>query len=331
MEWTGHVEDPDHRALRRAGRTSLVLTVSFLVGAEAVGNRQLATVAAFTSVALLGIADFGGERRARLAAAAATLVVGAGLLALGTAVSSDTASATVAMFVVTFLVAYTAVFSGYFAAAVMPVVMIFVVATGLPGSLSTLPARLAGLALGGGLSLLALGWLWPSRAAAASSQALGRVLAALASGFREMAGARGAAGAGPSVDDLVLGAERAIASSAWRPDGVSSPHRARMYLLEGSRRMAGLLRRLRADATTPALADEPSATALLEVLAGELDRSAGALVGCGPLPDPAVAEAATGAYAAGARSVDVDLLPHVKSSAKPDSLPHVKPPDRRGG
>lgn len=140
MEWTGHVEDPDHRALRRAGRTSLVLTVSFLVGAEAVGNRQVATVAAFTSVALLGVADFGGERRARLAATAATLAVGAALVALGTAVSSDTASATVAMFVVTFLVAYTAVFNGYFAVAVTPVVMIFVVATGLPGSLSTLPA-----------------------------------------------------------------------------------------------------------------------------------------------------------------------------------------------
>jgi hypothetical protein len=123
--------DPDQRALRKAGRTSVVMSVSFLFGINVVHNAQFAVIATFTGAALLGIADYSGSLSQRLRVTAITVVAGAVLLALGTAVSTNTAAATATMFVVTLVVGYSAVFSGYFAAGSSAVIVFYVVATGV--------------------------------------------------------------------------------------------------------------------------------------------------------------------------------------------------------
>jgi uncharacterized membrane protein YccC len=252
------VHDPDLRSLRKAGRTALAMSASFLIGIHLVDNPQFAVVATFTAAAVLGIADFSGSRAQRLLVTAATLGAGAVLLAIGTAVSTNTAAASVTMFVVAMAVSFSSVFSGYFAAASSAVIVFYVVATGVEGPTSVIASREAGLAFGGALSLIAAGWLWPSRSTAESRVALSRVYRILAEQVGGLlstadlstahATSRRPADGGviDSEDDdqlaqAILAAEQAIASSAWRPDGLASPHKARMYMLQGARRIAGLI------------------------------------------------------------------------------------------
>lgn len=245
------VHDPGGRSLRKAGRTAVVMSASFLIGLHVVHNSQFAVVAAFSAAAVLGIADFAGTRTQRLQVTALTLGAGAVLLAIGTAVSTDTAAASTTMFVVTLVVSFSAVFSGYFAAASSAVIVFYVVATGVEGPASVIAPREAGLAFGGALSLLAAGWLWPSRGSGASRAALARVyrtlseeVGALGTGGDRSAQGRSSPPGAPDEDrlgDAILEAERAVSASAWRPDGLARPHKARMYMLQGARRIAGLL------------------------------------------------------------------------------------------
>ncbi len=278
------------------------MTAAFLIGQYAIGNAQLAVMATFTAAAVLGIADFTGDRSGRMRAAVSTLVVGAALLALGTAVSSNTAAATATMFVVTLVVAYSAVFSGYFAAASSAVVVFYVVATGFPGPVSSIPAREAGLALGGAMSVLAIGWLWPSGVAAESRRALAdvyRLLSRAVAGLGGDGNSRNPTVTGEELDSAILKAEQAIARSAWRPDGLAGPHKARMYLLQGARRMRGVVTALAPDERDVV---GPADEAHLEgSLAAALDACADAMVG-GPLPDPEPVEAATDEFASAART-----------------------------
>ncbi len=302
------VHDPDHRSLRKAGRTALVMSVSFLVGIHVVDNSQFAVVAAFTAAAVLGIADFAGTRRQRLQVTATTLAAGAVLLAVGTAVSTNTAAASLTMFVVTLVVSYTAVFSGSFAAASSAVVVFYVVATGVEGSTSVIPSREAGLAFGGALSLVAAGWLWPSRSTAESRVALAQVFRALAEQVGALSTPVGHTPVPPdepgdeAADRLaraILEAEQAIARSAWRPDGLAGPHKARMYMLQGARRMAGLIGAFQHLSVRSVPGLEGASRQLTDQLARELDRCGTALATDGRvLPEPEQIEQAKDRFSA---------------------------------
>ncbi len=298
------IHDPGGRWLRKAGRTAVVMSASFLVGLHVVGNSQFAVVAAFTAAAVLGIADFSGHRVQRMRATAVTLVVGAGLLAIGTAVSTDTIAASSTMFVVAFVVSFSAVFSGYFAAASSAVVVFYVVATGVEGPTSVIAPREAGLAFGGALSLLAAGWLWPSRATAESRVALARVYRELASQVADLRAAVGSDGksepddggagseAGVRLAESILAAERAIAAGSWRPDGLASPHKARMYMLQGGRRIAGLLEVFHGLSHPDVAGLEPVTGQLLDEVASQLDGCADGVATYGRvLPEPKRIEA----------------------------------------
>lgn len=300
-----HPHDPDHRSLQKAARTALVMTAVFLFGRYVVDNSQFAVIASFTVAAILGIADFAGNRIERMRASVATLAAGAALLALGTAVSTNTAAATVTMFVVTLIVGYSAVFSGYFAAASSAVIVFYVVATGVSGPVSSIGAREAGLAVGGVLSVVAAGWLWPSGVVARSRRDLSEV-------YRELAFATSRLSArtmfseststAVQLSKAILDAEQSIAHSAWRPDGLAGPHKARMYLLQGARRMSEIIGNVGGvphDANGPLHAE---AVQLERALSHSLEACAAGLVG-GPLPEPEAAESATTQFATAARSV----------------------------
>lgn len=291
--------DPDQRALRKAGRTAVVMSVGFLFGIHVVHNAQFAVIATFTGAALLGIADFSGSRRQRIRVTAITALAGAVLLAIGTAVSTNTAAATATMFVVTLVVGFSAVFSGYFAAGSSAVIVFYVVATGVQGPMSVIPSREAGLAVGGVLSVLAAGWLWPSRSTAECRGCLASVYRRLAEQVSDLTSDRRSRG--PALDaerasdlaESILDAERSIARSAWRPDGLASPHKARMYMLQGARRMSSLLAAF--DTIDGPTADEwfERSNRLTTALARQLELCAVALDTDGQeLPDPEPVEAA---------------------------------------
>ncbi len=268
------------------------MTATFLFGIHVIHQPQFAVIGAFTGAALLGIADFSGNRTQRIRVTAATVVVGAGLLALGTWVSENTAAATVTMFVVTLVVGYTAVFSGYFAAASTAVIVFYVVATGVPGPSSVIPAREAGLAVGGILSLIAIGWLWPSRATAECRTSLSSVYRELSAQIGALAGpADGAVGTNSArrkrLEGAILEAERSIARSAWRPDGLAGPHKARMYLLQGARRLSGLIDVYEATPIPSGDGIDLAVAGLIGVLTDELGHCADAMGSLGRnLPEP---------------------------------------------
>src|SRR3954469_15845408 len=92
--------DRGYAALRRAGRTAIVLPALFALGTEVIGNPVIATFAAFGSFAMLLLVDFTGPMRDRLRNQA-TLAVACGvLIALATLASRTTWLAATAMAVV---------------------------------------------------------------------------------------------------------------------------------------------------------------------------------------------------------------------------------------
>ena len=74
-QWLGR-RDRDFAALRRAGRTAIVMPGVFALGVEVIGSPNLATFAAFGAFAMLLLVDFGGPMTARLQAQAALVVAG---------------------------------------------------------------------------------------------------------------------------------------------------------------------------------------------------------------------------------------------------------------
>jgi uncharacterized membrane protein YccC len=287
--------DPGHRAARHGARAAIVMSVAFFIGHFGFDNDQLAVLATFTGAALVGMADFTGNRPQRLLATAITLAVGFPLVALGTAVSLHTVAATVIMFVVALVIAFGAVFSGYFAAGANAAIVFFVVAVGIPGSSHEIPPRLAGVALGGGLSLLASGWLLTCHAVPNSRGALAAVYRSLAGAVRQVAHheevdlpARDAI-----LEQAILDAELAVATSAWRPGGLTRAHKSRMYLLHGARRLATLLAQLPPPRPDLPVEIRMARQKMLIVQAETLDSCADALTSNGAVfPDPTKAQAA---------------------------------------
>ena len=261
-----------------------MMSVCFLFGIYAVGNDQFAIVATFTAAALLGIADLSGDLGDRLRANAATLVAGAVLIAVGTAVSTSTVAATVTMFIFALIIGFSTIFSGYFTAASNAVIVFYVVATGVEAPPSAIPAREAGLLFGGTLSVAAAGWLWPTKAPTVARRRLADVYRVLGESVAAIP-RTGAEGAG--LSQAILAAEQAIAGSAWQPTGLARPQKARVYLLQGAQRLAALIDQLSAmpEAPDPSMAVETRA--LIDTAATALAAVGAALAGPGAtLPDP---------------------------------------------
>jgi hypothetical protein len=101
LQWLGQ-RDRDFAALRRAGRTAIVMPAMFAVGDKVIGNAALATFAAFGSFAMLLLVDFGGPMVERLQAQAALAVVGGVFVCVGTLASQTVWLAAAAMAVVGF-------------------------------------------------------------------------------------------------------------------------------------------------------------------------------------------------------------------------------------
>ena len=148
---------------RRALRAAIGATVAFYLGWIVIDDAVLAVFATLSVIGLLVLADFGGDlaRQAR-AYVLATVLAGA-LVALGTAVSEHTFAAAGLLFVVALCVSLSTAVGRNVATGANGVLLFFLVACAVPAPLDALDSRVAGVLLGGGISLLSALTIWPQR------------------------------------------------------------------------------------------------------------------------------------------------------------------------
>lgn len=160
LQWLAH-RDRDLAALRRAGRTAIVMPAMFALGEEVIGNPALATFAAFGSFSMLLLVDFSGNLRERLQAQLTLALVGCAFVCLGTLASQSVLIAALAMALVGFCVIFAGVVSSVLAGATTSLLLAFILPVTLAGPPSSIPDRVAGWGMAAASALVAVGVLWP--------------------------------------------------------------------------------------------------------------------------------------------------------------------------
>jgi uncharacterized membrane protein YccC len=228
------IEDPGLFFLKRAARAAIVMPAVFAFADKVIQDSDTTLFAAFGSIAMLVLADFGGPRRRRLAAYLALAVAGALLITLGTLCSQTSWLAVAAMAVVGFAILFSGTISAYFAAAGLPALLLFIIPVAFPGAPSDIPARLEGWALASAAAICAVMLLWPSQprdrlraGAARASRALADLLDSELSGNRP-AIATGTDAAGAAVSDL----RRSFVATPYRPSGPTGSSEALAFLVD---------------------------------------------------------------------------------------------------
>ena len=241
LEWLG-ARDRGLLTLRRAGRTAIVMPAVFALGDKVIGNPQLASFAAFGAFAMLLLVDFRGSMGDRLRAQASLAVAAAVLVCLGTLASGNPWLAAAAMAVVGFAVLFSGVVSSVLAGASTSLALAFILSVTLPGSLSSIPDRLAGWGLASVVGLAAVALLWPApsedrlraqtaatcRALAARLTTQVASLLAVDDGAAAAAHERAVTVADASLDGL----QRYFLATPYRPTGLSTTDRAVVRLVD---------------------------------------------------------------------------------------------------
>jgi uncharacterized membrane protein YccC len=229
-------------ALRRAGRTAIVMPGLFALGDKAIGNADVATFAAFGSFALLLLVDFSGTMRERLEAQAALALTGAVLVCVATLASRNAWLAAAAMAVVAFGVLFAGVVSSVLASATTALLLAFILPVSRAANASAIPDRLLGWGMASAASLAAIALLWPAprrdplRApVVAASRALAarlRAEVAHALGGRDAASGERYEQAIAQADAAVGALHRGFLATPYRPTGLSTPARALVRLVD---------------------------------------------------------------------------------------------------
>ncbi|MGX7677725.1 FUSC family protein [Jatrophihabitans sp. DSM 45814] len=241
VQWLG-THDRNYAALRRAGRTAIVMPAMFALGDEVIGNPVLATFAAFGSFAMLLLVDFSGPMRERLQAQAGLVVVCGVFITLGTLASRNAWLAAASMAVVAFGVIFAGVASSVLASATTSLLLAFILPVSLAGPPSSIPDRLAGWGLAGAASIIAIAVLWPAptrdplrRSATAACRSLATLLRAevdYALSARDDASALDRERALEQAREAVNGLQRGFLATPYRPTGLSTPARTVVRLVD---------------------------------------------------------------------------------------------------
>ncbi len=233
-QWLGQ-RDRDYAALRRAGRSAIVMPGVFAVGDMVFGNAGVATFGAFGAFAMLLLVDFSGPMSQRLQAQAALAVVGAVFICAGTAASASPWLAAVSMAVVGFCVLFAGVVSSTLATASTALLLAFILPVSVPAPVSAIPERLAGWGLAAISGLVAIALLWPAPArdrlrpaAAAACATLARRLRAevaflLSGGDPAFAADRD--GAIAQAQEAIDALRRTFLATPYRPGGLRTSAR----------------------------------------------------------------------------------------------------------
>ncbi|MDT4936434.1 MAG: hypothetical protein QOG80_105, partial [Pseudonocardiales bacterium] len=153
--------DPQWYAVRRAVRAAVVVPTNFAIGFEVIRNAQVATFAAFGSFALLLFVNFPGSWIQRLGEYLTLAVVGAGLVSLGSVVTTPSWLAVSAIAVVAFVVLFAGIVSSVINGATQAALLAFILAVMLPGGRAAVPDRLGGWALACLVSIPVAVLVWP--------------------------------------------------------------------------------------------------------------------------------------------------------------------------
>jgi uncharacterized membrane protein YccC len=226
-------------AARRALRTAVVTVAAFAIGRWGIGNVQVAVFATFTGLAVTGIADFGGSMCGRAAAVATTVALGIGLTAFGTWISSQGPwVGSAVMFTVVAAIVLAGLLGGYAAAGSNALILFYVVAAGSAAPVATIPDRVEGVAMGGGLSLIAAVGLLPEPEHRPTLPLLGAALEQLAARLARLARG-GDHPLGPSR--AAPGIRATIDALLDRPAAPTGSQRAELYLLNDIERATGIV------------------------------------------------------------------------------------------
>jgi hypothetical protein len=274
--------DRGFAALRRSGRTAVIMPALFALGSKVIGNAAVATFAAFGSFALLLLVDFAGPMRDRLRAQAALAVTGGVFVSAGTLLSNSAWAAAVAMTVVAFAVLFAGVVSSVLAGATTSLLLAFILPVSLPGPASSIPDRLAGWGLASGAALLAIALLWPAPArdpVRGGAIAACRALAArLRAEVAHMLGGGSEAEHDAAVaraDDAVEALHATFFATPYRPTGLSTAARTIVRLVDELRWLNAIV--VQASPRPSGAVVDPRACAVKVAAATVLERCADAL------------------------------------------------------
>jgi hypothetical protein len=202
---------------------------SFALCLKVIGNPEMATFAAFGSIAMLLLVDFTGPLRDRARSQVALVLTGGVLVCVGTLCSGSTVLAVVAMTVLGVGIIFASVVSAVLATATTSLLLGFILPVSLSASASEIPARLAGWGIAGGLSVIAVTLLWPAPFVDALARALTTAVSALAGCLR----------AGIDDEPRRVGAHEALRELGWtflstpyRPTGLTTAARAEVRLVD---------------------------------------------------------------------------------------------------
>ena len=154
---------PNVAALKSAARAAIVMPAVFAFADKVIAQPQTSIFAAFGSIALLVLTEFGGPPRARFLAYAGLACVGVAFITLGTVCSRDPWLAAGVMAIVGFATLFSGVFGGYFVAGATGALLALVLPVTLPAPNSAIPDRLEGWGLAAGAAICAAMLLWPPR------------------------------------------------------------------------------------------------------------------------------------------------------------------------
>ncbi|MDP9221993.1 MAG: FUSC family protein [Actinomycetota bacterium] len=234
--------DPGFGALRRAGRTAIVMPALFAFGVKVLADPTLATFAAFGSFAMLLLVDFGGPIRQRVQAHLALAVTGAVLVCLGTLAARAAWLAAVSMAVVAFAVLFAGVVSSVLAGAATALLLAFILPVTQPGPVSSIPNRLEGWGLASGVALLAIVFLWPAPERNPLRAPAIEACRALADRIRSDLAIRIGGPDAPTLDQHAAAVEasdtavaalrRGFIATPYRPTGLSTPARTLVRLVD---------------------------------------------------------------------------------------------------
>ncbi len=241
LRWFGQ-RDRDFAALRRAGRTAIVMPGLFALGDYVIGNPQVATFAAFGAFAMLLLVDFTGSLTARLQAEAALAVTGGLLVCLGTLASQRAWLAAMAMAAVAFAVIFAGVVSSVLAGATTALLLAFILPVSLAAPVSSVPGRLAGWGLASAAALAAVTLLWPAPARDPLRGASSSACRALAARLRSEAAYLASGGdqrlaadhdrAAEHADEAISALHHSFLATPYRPTGLSTSARAIVRLVD---------------------------------------------------------------------------------------------------
>ena len=273
--------DPGYGALRRAGRTALIMPAMLALGTKVIDNPLVATFAAFGSFAMLLLVDFTGPIRDRIRAQALLGVTCVGLISLGTLASQTTWIAVVGMAIVAFVVLFSAVVSSVIASATTSLLLAYILPVSLPGPASQIPDRIAGWGMAAGASVIAIAVLWP---AATRDPIRVKAIAGcrtIAERLRREVAFVLAGGAAEAVDDYraaIKAADDAMSDlyrtflqTPYRPTGLTTSDRAVVRLVDNLRWCNTIVLRAQAPAHPHAHTPNPRVVAVKRAAANVLD------------------------------------------------------------